>query len=57
MGSKSMAQVTTYKLNLLLWNTSMTNLSKTLWNRDITLSAKIHSVKAINFQIVTYVWL
>ena len=32
----------------------MTNLDSTLKNRDITLPTKVHLVKAMVFQIVTY---
>ena len=42
------------KRRLLLERKVMTNLDSTLKNRDITLSTKVHLVKAMVFQIVMY---
>ena len=39
---------------LLLWRKIMTNLNSILKNRDITLSAKVHLVKAMVFPVVMY---
>ena len=39
---------------LLLGRKAMANLDSTLKNRDITLSTKIHIVKAIVFPVVMY---
>ena len=40
--------------HLLLGRKAMTNLDSVLKNRDITLSTKVHLVKAIVFPVVTY---
>ena len=42
------------KRRLLLGRKVMTNLDSILKNRDITLSAKVHLVKAMVFKIVMY---
>ena len=42
------------KRRLLLGRKVMTNLDSILKNRDITLSTKIHLVKAMVFPVVTY---
>ena len=42
------------KRHLLLGRTVMTNLDGILKSRDITLSTKIHLVKAMVFPVVTY---
>ena len=42
------------KRHLLLGKKVMTNLDSILKNRDITLSTKVHPVKAIVFPVVTY---
>ena len=42
------------KRHLLLGRKAMTNLDSLLKNRDITLSSKIHLVKAMVFQVVMY---
>ena len=42
------------KRHLLLGRQVMTNLDSMLKSRDITFSAKIHLVKAMVFQVVTY---
>ena len=42
------------KRRLLLGRKVMTNLDSMLKNRDITLSTKVHLVKAIFFTVVTY---
>ena len=42
------------KRHLLLGRKAMTNLDSLLKGRDITLSTKIHLVKAIVFQVVMY---
>ena len=39
---------------LLLSKKTMTNLDSVLKNRDITLSTKIHIVKAMIFPVITY---
>ena len=39
---------------LLLGRKAMTNLDSILKSRDITLSAKVHLVKAVVFPVVTY---
>ena len=39
---------------LLLGRKTMTNLDSVLKNRDITLSTKVHIVKAMVFPVVTY---
>ena len=39
---------------LLLGRKTMTNLDSILKSRDITLSTKVHLVKAIFFQVVMY---
>ena len=41
---------------LLLGRKTMTNLNSVLKSRDITLPTKIHLVKAMVFQVVTYGW-
>ena len=47
--------ITTMKLRcLLLGRQVMTNLDSTLKSRDITLSTKIHLVKAMVFPVVMY---
>ena len=42
------------KRRLLLGRKVMTNLGSILKNRDITLSAKVHLVKAMVFPVVMY---
>ena len=42
------------KRRLLLGRKAMTNLNSTLKSRDITLSTKVHLVKAIVFPVVMY---
>ena len=42
------------KRRLLLGRKAMTNLDSILKSRDITLSAKVHLVKAVVFPVVTY---
>ena len=42
------------KRHLLLGRKAMTNLDSTLKSRDITLSTKIHLVKAMVFPVVMY---
>ena len=42
------------KRHLLLGRIAMTNLDRILKSRDITLSSKVHTVKAMVFPIVTY---
>ena len=42
------------KRHLLLGRKAMTNLDSILKSRDITLSAKVHLVKAMVFQVVMY---
>ena len=42
------------KRQLLLGRKAMTNLDSILKSRDITLSAKVHLVKAIVFPVVMY---
>ena len=41
---------------LLLGRKAMTNLDSVLKSRDITLSTKVHIVKAMVFPVVTYGW-
>ena len=41
---------------LLLGRKAVTNLDSTLKNRDITLPAKVHLVKALFFPVVMYRW-
>ena len=42
------------KRHLLLGRKAMTNLDSVLKSRDITLPTKVHLVKAMIFQVVTY---
>ena len=42
------------KRHLLLGRKAMTNLDSILKNRDITLTAKVHLVKALFFPVVMY---
>ena len=42
------------KRHLLLGRKAMTNLDSILKSRDVTLSTKVHLVKAIVFPVVTY---
>ena len=42
------------KIHLLLGRKVMTNLDSILKSRDITLSTKVHLVKAMVFPVVTY---
>ena len=42
------------KRNLLLGRKAMTNLDSILKSRDITLSTKVHLVKAVIFPVVMY---
>ena len=42
------------KRSLLLWRKVMTNLDSILKIRDITLSTKVHLIKAMVFPVVTY---
>ena len=42
------------KRHLLLGRKAMTNIDSILKNRDITLSTKIHLVKALVFPVVVY---
>ena len=44
------------KRHILLGRKVMTNLDSTLKSRDITLSTKIHLVKAMVFLVVVYGW-
>ena len=44
------------KRHLLLGRKSMTNLYSILKSRDITLSTKVHLVKAVVFPVVMYGW-
>ena len=44
------------KRHLLLGTKVMTNLDSILKNRDITLPAKVHLVKALFFPVVMYRW-
>ena len=44
------------KRRLLLGRKVMTNLDSILKNRDITLSTKVHPVKAMVFPVVMYGW-
>ena len=43
-----------YKRHLLLGRKAMTNLDSILKSRDITLTTKVHLVKAMVFPVVTY---
>ena len=52
MGSKE--SDTTERLHLLLGKKVMTNLDSILKSRDITLSTKVHLVKAMVFPVVMY---
>ena len=45
------------KRHLLLGQKVMTNLDSILKSRDITLSTKVHLVKAMVFPVVMYGWL
>ena len=54
---KSLQMVTAsheIKRHLLLGRKAMTNLDSILKSRDITLSTKVHLVKAMVFQVVIY---
>ena len=51
---KSLQMVTAAKRRLLLGRKAMTNLDTILKSRDITLSTKVHLVKALVFPIVIY---
>ena len=42
------------KIRLLFWRKIMTNLDSILKNKDITLSTKVHLVKAMFFPVVMY---
>ena len=42
------------KRHLAPWKKSWTNLHSTLKSRDITLSAKVHMIKAMDFPVVMY---
>ena len=42
------------KVSLLFGRKAMTNLDSILKNRDITLSTKVHLVKAVIFPVVMY---
>ena len=42
------------KIRLLLGRKAMTNLASILKSRDITLSTKVHLVKALVFPVVVY---
>ena len=53
-GSKITADVTKIKRCLLLGRKAMTNLDRILKSRDITLSTKVHLVKAMVFAVVRY---
>ena len=44
------------KTRLLLGRKAMTNLDSILKSRDITLSTKVHLVKAMVFPVVMYGW-
>ena len=44
------------KRHLLLGRNIMTNLDSILKSRDITLSTKVHLVKAVVFPVVMYGW-
>ena len=54
LGSKITADVTKIKRCLLLGRKAMTNLDRILKSRDITLSTKVHLVKAMVFAVVRY---
>ena len=57
LGSKSIADGDCsyeIKRHLLLGTKAMTNLDSIFKSRDITLSTKVHLVKAMAFPIVTY---
>ena len=45
------------KRHLLLGRKVMTNLDSTFKSRDITLSTKVHLVKAMVFPVVIYGWM
>ena len=52
---KSLQMVTAaMKLKDTPWKESMTNLDRILKSRDITLSTKVHLVKAMVFPVVMY---
>ena len=53
-GGKSLSCSHEIKRLLLLGRKVMTNLDSTLKSRDITLSAKVHLVKAMVFSVVMY---
>ena len=53
-GGKSLSCSHEIKRFLLLGRKVMTNLDSTLKSRDITLSAKVHLVKAMVFSVVMY---
>ena len=44
------------KRHLLLGRKAITNLDSILKSRDITLPAKVHIVKAMNFPVAMYGW-
>ena len=54
LGSKITADVTKIKRCLLLGRKAMTNLDRILKSRDITLSTKVHLVKAMVFSGFMY---
>ena len=54
LGSKITASSHEIKRHLLLERKAMTNLDSILKNRDITLSTKVHLVKATVFPVVMY---
>ena len=53
-GSKITADGDEIKRHLLLGRKFMTNLDSIFKSRDITLSTKVHLVKAMVFPVVTY---
>ena len=54
LGSKSLQMVTTGMKFPVLGRKSVTNLDSVLKSRDITLSTKVHIVKAVVFPVVVY---
>ena len=54
LGSKSLQMVTTGMKFPVLGRKSVTNLDSVLKSRDITLSTKVHIVKAVVFPVVMY---
>ena len=54
LGGSKITAVGEIKRHLLLGRKVMTKLSSILKSRDITLSAKVHLVKAVVFPVVMY---